>query len=254
MKRQKKHKYRYHPPRADHPLLKSAPKAVLLAAVPTPSFVDLRNLCLVIRDQGEEGACIGFATAAFRELSHAVAAGTPLSEYLSPAYLYAHTRIGDGTFPADSGASIADEFSVLQNFGVCPESFMPYTADPTTVPTPTGDTAALAFRLKQPIQVDITNPAILKSVLASNQSITIGFMVYQSFETPDTKGLLPIPDSSIEKFLGGHGVLICGYDDGKKWWIVRNQWGTDWGDAGYCYMPYGYEAVWTEAWTGEPAA
>ena len=34
--------------------------------------------------------------------------------------------------------------------------------------------------------------------------------------------------------------------------LIRNQWGEDWGDHGYCYMPYGYESLWIEAWTAAP--
>lgn len=214
-------------------------------------MMDLRNLCLPIRDQGEEGACSGFSTAAFRESSHALACGSLLTDYLAPAYLYARTRMYDGTFPADSGASIADEFYILQNYGVCPESMLPYAASPTEAPTPADDVAALPFRLAQPVQVD-RDPISIKSVLAEKQTITIGFTVYDSFENPDSRGVVNWPIGSGEKILGGHGVLVCGYDDVNQWWIIRNQWGTDWGASGYCFMPYGYEALWTEAWTGVP--
>jgi C1A family cysteine protease len=249
-KKTRKHTYRYHPPRADHPLLKSAPRSVKLAELPVS--VDLRNRCLAIRDQGQEGACSGFASAAFREASHAVGAGNPLSFYLSPAYLYGRSRIFDGTFPRDSGASVADEFWVLQNYGVCPETYLPYTADPSEGPTPVADTAAFPFRIAQPLQVDWHDPQSLKSVLANEQTITIGFLVYVSFENPDDKGVVPIPNTGAENLLGGHGVLVCGYDDVASWWIIRNHWGQSWGAAGYCYMPYGYESVWTEAWTAIP--
>ena len=51
---------------------------------------------------------------------------------------------------------------------------------------------------------------------------------------------MPMPDFGRECVLGGHAVLIVGYDDTKKWWIVRNSWGVGWGDHGYFYMPYKY--------------
>jgi C1A family cysteine protease len=88
--------------------------------------------------------------------------------------------------------------------------------------------------------------------LASRQTIAIGFYVYKSFETPNPQGVVPMPNKAAEKLLGGHGVLICGYDDDRSVWIVRNQWGEQWGDHGYCYMPYGYESIWMEAWTAVP--
>src|SRR5208283_5114841 len=246
LKQKGKHTYRYHPPRADHPLIKSAPKALKLTLAAVPPAMDLRNLCLPIRDQGQEGACSGFSTAAFRETSHALATGRPLTGYLSPAYLYAFTRMYDGTFPTDSGASIADEFYVLQNLGVCAETLLQYAADATEQPTAADVVAALPFRLGQPVQVE-RDPASLKSVLASKQTITIGFTVYESFENTGTDGKVPMPNTGSEKILGGHGVLVCGYDDANGWWIVRNQWGQSWGANGYCFMPYGYEQFWTEA-------
>lgn len=239
-------KYTYRPPSADHPLLHRAEKATTV--VNLPAGIDLRHLCLPVRDQGVEGACSGFCTAAFCEALYA-STGRPLPDYLSPAYVYAKTRIQDGTFPQDSGASLADEFTSLWNFGICPEQFMPYTGNPAEPVPPKCDMAALPLRT-QAVQVDRQIDA-LKSVLANKRTICIGVMVYESFEKPDAKGFLKLPQVTTEKFLGGHAVLLCGYNNASGCWIVRNQWGTRWGIGGYCYMPYGYEIHWTEAWTGK---
>jgi C1A family cysteine protease len=43
-----------------------------------------------------------------------------------------------------------------------------------------------------------------------------------------------------EKVVGGHCVVLVGYDDSHKQFIVRNSWGTGWGQAGYFMMPYQY--------------
>lgn len=32
-----------------------------------------------------------------------------------------------------------------------------------------------------------------------------------------------------------HGVLLVGYN--KTHWIIKNSWGTGWGDNGFCYIP-----------------
>jgi C1A family cysteine protease len=241
-------KYHYRPPPADHPLLLSSPKSHnVLTAAPLPPSIDYRSKMLPIRDQGQEGACSGFSTAANREGSLAIA-GQPLPGYLSPAYLYGRTRIAEGSFPADAGATIVDEFGTLQAYGVCPESFLPYQANPAEAPTPAADVAAVPFRIGQPLAVDWSNPANVKQVLASGRLVTIGFSVYQSFESTGSDGIVPavVPGEAL---IGGHGVLVVGYDDVIGWWLVRNQWGQGWGDQGYCYMTYGYEANWCEAWT-----
>jgi hypothetical protein len=39
---------------------------------------------------------------------------------------------------------------------------------------------------------------------------------------------------------GGHAMLIVGYDLAKKHFVVRNSWGDDWGDGGYCYVTADY--------------
>ena len=35
-------------------------------------------------------------------------------------------------------------------------------------------------------------------------------------------------------------MVICGYNDEARFFVVRNSWGRKFGDKGYCYIPYGY--------------
>ncbi len=37
---------------------------------------------------------------------------------------------------------------------------------------------------------------------------------------------------------GGHAMAVVGYDDAKQAFKVRNSWGADWGEAGYCWIGY----------------
>ncbi|GEM_PF-1446642 len=46
-----------------------------------------------------------------------------------------------------------------------------------------------------------------------------------------------------------HAVVIIGWDDSKNAWLVRNSWGTYWGDGGYAWVDYktnniGRRATW----------
>jgi hypothetical protein len=243
--------YTYRPPTAQHPIFAGMQRFSAQPSTLVPPLVDLRGVMMAVRNQSSEGACTGFAATALREALHAVATGARLPDYLSPAYLYGRTRMYENTFPRDSGASISDEMLMLVQYGVCPEAYLPYTADPAEAPTPACDTAAAMFRIAQPIAIDFRNPISLKAVLAAKQPIAMSFTVYESFEEPDSKGRVAMFSAS-EKVLGAHGVLLSGYNDNG--WIIRNHWGEDWADGGYCYMPMGYEACFLEAFTATIAA
>jgi len=66
-----------------------------------------------------------------------------------------------------------------------------------------------------------------------------GFAVYESFVSNKVAytGVMPMP-SANEEFLGGHAVMLVGFDKSSRRFIVRNSWGANWGLKGYFYMPF----------------
>ena len=50
--------------------------------------------------------------------------------------------------------------------------------------------------------------------------------------------MMPYPDIKKESLLGGHAVLLVGYNKQQSRYIARNSWGPYWGDKGYFYMPF----------------
>jgi C1A family cysteine protease len=42
-----------------------------------------------------------------------------------------------------------------------------------------------------------------------------------------------MPNTATEEYLGGHAILIVGYDLVKQTFLVRNSWGPDVGIGGY---------------------
>ena len=86
------------------------------------------------------------------------------------------------------------------------------------------------------------NKDSMKNSLFNGNPFVVGFLVYESFESQKVAntGYVPLPKLGKEKLLGGHAVTRVGYDENKQVWIMRNSWGTGWGENGYFYMPYKY--------------
>ena len=83
--------------------------------------------------------------------------------------------------------------------------------------------------------------AQIQQCLADGYPVVFGFTVYESFESDVVArtGVVPMPGKR-EKVLGGHAVVCVGYDRSKKAFLVRNSWGTSWGQGGYFWMPFAY--------------
>ncbi|MFT5758400.1 MAG: C1A family cysteine protease [Alteromonadaceae bacterium] len=77
----------------------------------------------------------------------------------------------------------------------------------------------------------------VKFALAKGMPFIFGIMVPKSFYLTPNTGLMTMPNDD-ELRLGGHALLAVGYDDEKQAFIIRNSWGEEFGDKGYCYMPY----------------
>jgi C1A family cysteine protease len=52
----------------------------------------------------------------------------------------------------------------------------------------------------------------------------------------------------LDKCLGGHAMLVVGYFEDSRHFIVRNSWGPSWGHDGHCYVPYHYLLEGDLAW------
>jgi C1A family cysteine protease len=93
----------------------------------------------------------------------------------------------------------------------------------------------------------------MKQCLAAGYPFVFGFSVYSSFESKAVAktGKVPLPKRN-ESQLGGHAVMCVGFRDKDQVWIVRNSWGSGWGDKGYCYFPYQYltdPSLCSDLWT-----
>jgi hypothetical protein len=40
-----------------------------------------------------------------------------------------------------------------------------------------------------------------------------------------------------------HAIILCGWDDAKGAWLLKNSWGTGWGEDGFMWIQYGCDLV-----------
>jgi C1A family cysteine protease len=230
-------RYGWKPDLPDHrDLVYAAPAAILKKL---PSKIDLRPKCPPVYNQGQLESCTGNAIAGafeFDLLKQNAPDFTP-----SRLFIYYNERVIENTVSSDSGAEIRDGIKSINTQGVCPETMWLYIASEfAQKPFASCYTDALNHKSISfhRITRDINQ---MKGCLADGYPFVIGFTVYNSFESTEVEktGILNMPTPS-EKVVGGHAVLVVGYDDSQKRFIVRNSWGSDWGISGYFTMPYDY--------------
>ncbi|MGH9770081.1 MAG: C1 family peptidase [Candidatus Acidiferrales bacterium] len=212
---------------------------------PLPSNADVFvSLSLPIYDQGELGSCTANAGVLYRRfLAQRFNKYSAPDEDLSRLFLYYQERKlpWNNDVAEDGGAAIRDLFYVLAHTGVCPEVDDPYVQQDFDS-SPMNDSSedlAQAARFRLGAYHRIPSVEIAKSVLASGYAVALGFTVYESFEDIGAEGIMPMPKPG-EQAIGGHAVVIRGYDDQKSGFLIQNSWGPGWGDRGCFWMPYAF--------------
>ncbi len=215
-----------------------------LPVVKLPKKVDYTGKMSPVRDQGDEGTCVGFATTAGMK-EYQEKQDYEKLVLLSPRFLYNECKKIDG-LPGEEGTTIRTAMKVLKKAGVCQEKFWPYKPHQKDKPKPGAGTNAAKFRVLTFAR--ILNLAELKMNLANKGPCVMGIQVFQGMM--DTKtGVVPLPRSG-ESPLGGHAICPVGYDDSSKSIKFKNSWTAEWGDQGYGYLPYAYiEKYMMDAWS-----
>jgi len=211
------------------------------ATTQLPAEVDLssRPDMPPVYDQGQLNSCTANAIAAAVDFDNHL----QTQQFLTPSrmWIWYQERAIEGTVSQDVGAQVRDGAKVVASLGVCPESDWPY--DPATfaqAPAQKDYTDALGDRVLtySTVPQDLWS---IKSVLAGGRPVVFGFTVYSAFESQQvaSSGIVPMP-SPDDHVVGGHAVVLVGYNDAVDRFRVRNSWGTSWGQQGYFEMPYLY--------------
>lgn len=213
-------------------------------------YIDPRKIYKMptILDQGNLGSCTGCA---FSYMYHYLEIKQINKTIIRPSalYIYYNERLLRGTTRYDSGAEIYDGINAISKYGICDTNMWPYIINKFT--TRPSQICYNQGKICKSITSSYVNQDLntMKTLLSNNLIFVFGFYVYSSFESANVEktGLVPIPDISKERLLGGHAGVCIGYDDNKLtlegtkgMFICANSWGINWGDKGYYYMPYNY--------------
>ncbi|MHC4696600.1 MAG: C1 family peptidase [Planctomycetota bacterium] len=223
-----------------------------------PALVDHRENCSPIEDQGSLGSCTAQACAGMVEYMERRATGRHIDA--SRLFLYKVTRKLLG-WTGDTGAFLRSTMKALVLFGIPPEECWAYDIatfenepDPFLYSYAANYKALQYLRLDPPSLPDAEVRDAVRAALAAKYVVMFGFSVFSSLnEEPD----IPYP-SALDALRGGHAVLAVGYDDDRHCpnatpgaLLIRNSWGTGWGDDGYGWLPYDFivNGLATDFWT-----
>lgn len=190
-----------------------------------------------VKDQGSEGSCTGHAYSSYREfLARKYQNEGPV---LSPQFLYVQELLFENTFPSDGGAMPRSGCIVLNQNGCCEETVWPYVPGNLVKPTPVQLDNAKKWLGGAYHRISFL--ADILSCINSGYCCSVGFFVYQSFESDEVAntGIMPMPKKD-EALLGGHEVLCVGYDIPNRRALIQNSWGTSWGINGRFWMPFDF--------------
>jgi C1A family cysteine protease len=231
-----------------------AAEANIVAAAPAvPPSKDLRAAWWKINDQGSTGSCVGWATADGLLRWHFVSAGRiKRDELLSPRFIWMASKETDQfitmptTFIETEGTSLKSALDVARKFGEVRDADLPFSTG-ALYPGDTQTFYALASQLKILSYFNVgTNLTNWKAWLATKGPILTRLDVDKTWDDA-TNNTGNMDEYQPDTTRGGHAVAIVGYKRDR--FIVRNSWGTGWGDKGFGYASLAYaQAAFTEAY------
>jgi len=169
-----------------------------------PKRIDNRDLCIATSNQFQTPHCAGYATAGFLEVQNWKRLHYP--EQLNGDAIYAEAKKIDGD--TSDGTSLDSAAQAAINLGLVSGKLKYIGSDPSSI----------------------------QFAIHTHTVCVAGFMITDEWNRvqKDTGMISDFGPSA--KTLGGHAVLICGYDINGVY--IQNSWGTDWGLYGFAQIPW----------------
>lgn len=222
--------------------------SVLKATSAYPTTYDSRSLNIVnpVRDQGSRGTCWAFATAACSEITYNKNSGSTgnkrkkVSESFIAWCLAGNTTVArnSGTLftpctsdPQKDVGWMRNAMDAVQKNGVCLLEYYPYT----TVQPSTCDhwNDPKIYPGRHYSMSNYNNNEALKKVIYEYGSVGVNMNVGDEYRAY-TSGIFDMQNDHGP--IGVHSVTLVGWgvsSSNEPYWILRNSWGTTWGENGY---------------------
>ena len=199
-----------------------------------------RNKITPVKDQGVCGSCWAFTSAAAMESSIYIRRNLVVD--LSEQSILDCSGSG-----SCNGGWYGTVFNYYMSKSAVLEKDAPYQGvQRNCVSSPSGDYKVTAWGylrkdLRKPTVNELKEALCTYGPLAACVEVTNAFQAYKSgvFDEFAKVGIDQI----------NHAIVIVGWDDKKKAFLVKNSWGTRWGENGYVWVAYdcnniGYGATW----------
>lgn len=218
-----------------------------LRGVGAPAAYDLRsvggkNYVTPVKNQGGCGSCVAFGVAATVESTMRVRGNNPdLAIDLSEAHLfYCHARSQGRR--CSNGWWVPPALDCFKNPGVADEACYPYTAGDQNCSNLCNDWQSRVNKITA--WHEIGSVSAMKDWLSTKGALAACYTVYQDFYSYRSGVYRHVSGDAV----GGHCVSCVGYNDSGRYWIMKNSWGTGFGESGFFRIGYGQCGIDARMW------
>ncbi|WP_411681381.1 C1 family peptidase [Clostridium thailandense] len=216
---------------------KSLPQSV--SNIDSKDKIDLRKYCSPVGNQGQTSRCSAFAW------THAVEMAFRMKGQEVPPLACSYTMLvfqnlqGDiqdfeYAYTGGEGTMGGPEPGIeIMSSGSCREELWDNDAEEPAVDPEDMEEDAGNYCIED-VKIQTIELEDVKKVLSAGGFVHVGMNTGKAFSEIGRDGVMNAAEAPSGQH-GRHAMLIVGYVG--NYYIVKNSWGTEWGDNGYCYIP-----------------